>query len=64
LLLLLLQIFPLLAVFYEKFADKATEISDKILEEFKIIDKDLQKTTVAIDSANKILFDSLSDKKY
>jgi hypothetical protein len=51
-------------IFMKESADKAKEKSDKILEEFRTIDKGLQKTTIAIDSANKILFDSLSDKKY
>jgi hypothetical protein len=42
----------------------ARKESNRILEDFKTIDKDLQKTTTAIDSANKTLPDSLSDKKY
>jgi hypothetical protein len=49
-------------LFMKKSTDKARLKSDKILEEFKRIDKDLQKTTIAIDSANKILPDSLSGK--
>jgi hypothetical protein len=51
-------------IFMKKSADKASERPDKVLEEFKTINEDLQKTTIAIDSANKMLPDSLSDKKY
>jgi hypothetical protein len=49
-------------LFMNKSADKARLKSDKILEKFKTIDKDLQQTTIVIDSANKILPDSLSGK--
>jgi hypothetical protein len=40
-------------------AEKAQKKSDKILEDFKTVEKDLQRSTIVIDSANKILYDSL-----
>jgi hypothetical protein len=40
-------------------AEEAQQKSNKILEDFKTVDKDLQRSTIAIDSANKILNDSL-----
>jgi hypothetical protein len=39
--------------------EKAHQKSDKILEDFKTIEKDLKRSTIVIDSANKILHDSL-----
>ncbi len=51
-------------IFMKKPADEARLKSGKVLEEFKIINKDLQRTSIAIDSVNKMLPDSLSDKKY
>jgi Cu/Ag efflux protein CusF len=56
--------FATAAIFFMKeSAAKARKESDRILEEFKVIDKDVQKTTIAIDSVNKTLPDSLSGKK-
>jgi hypothetical protein len=55
--------FATVAIFFMKgSAEKARKESERILEEFKAIDKDLQKTTIAIDSVNKKLTDSLSGK--
>jgi hypothetical protein len=40
-------------------AEKAHQKRDKILEDFKMVEKDLKRSTIVIDSANKILHDSL-----
>ena len=43
-------------------ADNARAASDKIMEEFKTIDKDLKASSLEIDTAKKRLFDSLEIK--
>lgn len=50
------------AVFYfmKASADKARKTSNNILDEFKTIDKALNKSTIVIDSANTKLIDSLT----
>ena len=40
-------------------ADKAREISDESMKQFKTIEQDLQKTNLRFDSLNKIDLDSL-----
>jgi hypothetical protein len=47
------------AIVMKQSAEKAQQKSKKILEDFKTVDKDLQRSTNVIDSANKILYDSL-----
>ena len=42
--------------------DNARTASDKIMEEFKTIDKDLKTSTLEIDTAKKRLYDSLAAK--
>lgn len=53
-----------IVVFYfmKASADKACKTSNSILDEFKTIDKDLNKSTIVIDSANTKLIDSLAEK--
>jgi hypothetical protein len=43
-------------------ADTARAASDKIMEEFKTIDKDLKASSLETDTAKKRLFDSLVSK--
>lgn len=43
-------------------ADNARAASDKIMEEFKTIDKDLKVSSLETDTAKKRLFDSLVSK--
>jgi hypothetical protein len=43
-------------------AEKTQKESGRIVEEFKTIDKNLQQSAIAIDSANGILTDSLAGK--
>jgi hypothetical protein len=40
-------------------ANEARNRSDEIMEQFKTVDKGLQRTTEELDSLNKIYFDSL-----
>jgi len=40
-------------------ANEARKESDKIMEQFKTIDKDLKETDERLDSLNKMYFDSL-----
>ena len=48
-----------MVIYMKQSADKARKISDEMLEEFKTIDKDLQKSTDEPDSLNKMYYDSL-----
>ena len=49
-------------LFMKKSADEAHKVSDSILEEFKRVDESLRQSNGNIDSANKILLDSLNVK--
>lgn len=40
-------------------ADRAREVSNEYLKEFKTIDKDLKRSSSRLDSLNKMYFDSL-----
>ena len=47
-------------IFLKNSADEARERSNKIIEQFKTIDKHLEETTdERLDSLNKVFFDSL-----
>ncbi|MBK6380834.1 MAG: hypothetical protein IPO01_17415 [Chitinophagaceae bacterium] len=48
-----------MVIYMKQSADKARKISDEMMEEFKTIDKDLQKSTDEPDSLNKMYYDSL-----
>jgi Skp family chaperone for outer membrane proteins len=48
-----------IVIYMKQSAGKARKISDEMMEEFKTIDKDLQKSTVELDSLNKMYYDSL-----
>jgi Skp family chaperone for outer membrane proteins len=48
-----------LVYYMKQSADIARYKSDKILEEFKTVDKDLQDSQQKLDSLNKAFFDSL-----
>ncbi|MBL7703012.1 MAG: hypothetical protein JNM14_12230 [Ferruginibacter sp.] len=48
-----------LVYFMKQSADLAKYKSDKIMEEFKTVDQDLQQGKQRLDSLNKIYFDSL-----
>lgn len=54
----------IVVVFLKRTADEAHKKSDTIIEEFKRVDESLKRSNEAIiDSANKVLFDSLAAKK-
>ena len=46
-------------IFMKKSADVARERSDQLMEEFKTVDRNLQKTDRRLDSLNRIKLDSL-----
>ena len=48
-----------MVIYMKQSADKARKISDEMMQEFKTIDKDLQKSTDEPDSLNKMYYDSL-----
>ena len=50
--------------FMTKSADKANEVSNSLLQEFKTVEKDLKKSTTVIDSLNRAVgvFDSVLQK--
>jgi hypothetical protein len=55
--------FSMAVIFFMKeSAEKAQKESGRIVEGFKTIDKNLQQSAIAIDSANGILTDSLAGK--
>ncbi|MEI9959117.1 MAG: hypothetical protein WDM90_23025 [Ferruginibacter sp.] len=47
-----------MVIYMKQSADEARNKSDEIMEQFKAIDRDLQKTA-ELDSLNKMYFDSL-----
>ena len=50
--------------FMTKSADKANEVSNSLLQEFKTVEKDLKKSTTVIDSLSRAVgaFDSVLQK--
>lgn len=48
-----------MVIYMKQSADKARRISNEMMEEFKAVDKKLQKSTDELDSLNIIYFDSL-----
>ena len=48
-----------LLMFMKQSANIARKKSDKIMEEFKTVERDLHKTDKGLDSLNKMYFDSL-----
>ena len=48
-----------MVIYMKQSADKARKISDEMMEKFKTVDKDLQKSTDELDSLNKMYYDSL-----
>lgn len=47
-------------IFMKQSADNAKKRSDEIMEEFKKVDRELQKSSANMDSLNNIHFDSLN----
>lgn len=52
----------LIIVFIKASADKARKTSDSILRDFQTVDRNLKKSSIAFDSINNSLSDSLSRK--
>ncbi len=52
----------MLILFMKQSAIEANQKSNKILEDFKTVDRDLKKSAIAIDSVNNTLIDSFTKK--